>query len=298
MITYGHEKFIEEAINGVLMQECDFEYELIIANDCSPDNTDAVINKILKSHPKGNCIRYFKHEKNIGMMPNFIFALEQCKGNYIALCEGDDYWTDVLKLQKQVDYLTEFKNVVACFTDIAMLESDHLISKALKQKHRKNHDSVTVFQDLWIPTLTLLFRKESLHFPLPEQFSKVFNGDIFLFYLLAQEGRLDYLDFVSGVYRQHENGVWSGATFISQLDKRVITYKLLKDYFSLDKTVCRLLSERITLNQWSKIEYFYKQSEYKSLLIQYASFFVHHPFLGLKNGFLLIKQPVVKLLKR
>ena len=101
MITYGHEKFIREAIEGVLMQECDFEVELILANDCSPDQTDSVIQDIIKNHPKGCWIKYIRQENNIGMMPNFIFALKQCKGKYIALCEGDDYWTDPLKLQKQ-----------------------------------------------------------------------------------------------------------------------------------------------------------------------------------------------------
>ena len=105
MITYGHEKFIEEAINGVLMQECDFVVELIIANDCSPDKTDAVIQNILCNHPRASWIKYIKHDKNLGMMPNFIFAMQECKGKYIALCEGDDYWTDPSKLQKQVDFL-------------------------------------------------------------------------------------------------------------------------------------------------------------------------------------------------
>ena len=74
MITYGQEKYIREAIEGVLMQECDFEVELILSNDCSPDRTDEIIQDIIKNHPKGCWIKYFKHESNIGMMPNFIFV--------------------------------------------------------------------------------------------------------------------------------------------------------------------------------------------------------------------------------
>ena len=105
MITYGHEKYIREAIEGVLMQEGDFELELIVANDCSPDDTDTVLHAILKEHPRASCVRYFKHEENKGMMPNFVFALQQATGKYIALCDGDDYWTDPYKLQKQVDFL-------------------------------------------------------------------------------------------------------------------------------------------------------------------------------------------------
>ena len=105
MVTYNHEKFISEAIEGVLIQQTNFSFELIIANDASTDGSDKIINEFIANHPKGNLIKYFKHEKNVGMMQNFTFALGHCKGKYIALCEGDDYWTDPLKLQKQVDFL-------------------------------------------------------------------------------------------------------------------------------------------------------------------------------------------------
>ena len=94
MITYGHEKFIEKAINGVLMQECNFEIELILANDCSPDSTNEKVKHCIDSHPRGHWIKNTMHPKNLGMMPNFIWALQECNGKYIALCEGDDYWTD------------------------------------------------------------------------------------------------------------------------------------------------------------------------------------------------------------
>ena len=105
MITYGHENYIEEAINSVLRQECDFELELIIANDKSPDNTDDVVQRILRNHPKASSIRYILREKNWGIVPNFIDALKQGRGRYIALCEADDYWTDRSKLNKQVCFL-------------------------------------------------------------------------------------------------------------------------------------------------------------------------------------------------
>ncbi|QKJ64805.1 glycosyltransferase [Flavobacterium sp. M31R6] len=118
MITYGHEKYIREAIEGILMQECDFEVELILANDCSPDSTDKVIQNILENHPKRSWIKYFNHKENLGMMPNFIFALGQCSGNYVAMCEGDDYWITKDKLQKQVDILEENKKVGLVYTNV------------------------------------------------------------------------------------------------------------------------------------------------------------------------------------
>jgi glycosyltransferase involved in cell wall biosynthesis len=105
MITYLHEAYITQAIEGVLMQKTNFEIELIIADDCSPDKTEEVVKNIITTHPKGHIIKYFKHESNIGMQANGMFAAKQCSGKYIAICEGDDYWTDPYKLQKQVDFL-------------------------------------------------------------------------------------------------------------------------------------------------------------------------------------------------
>jgi glycosyltransferase involved in cell wall biosynthesis len=118
MITYGHEKYIRDAIEGVLMQECDFEVELILANDCSPDQTDDVIQEILLNHPRGSWIKYFNHEKNLGIMPNFIFALRQCSGDYVAMCEGDDYWITKDKLQKQIDILERNKAIGLVYTNV------------------------------------------------------------------------------------------------------------------------------------------------------------------------------------
>ena len=90
MITYGHEKFIRQAVEGVLMQKCNFNVELIIANDASPDKTSDIVYDIIKTNPNANRIKYINRDKNIGGQNNFKDAFEQCKGKYIAHCEGDD----------------------------------------------------------------------------------------------------------------------------------------------------------------------------------------------------------------
>ncbi|HAT80174.1 MAG TPA: hypothetical protein DCS17_01820, partial [Flavobacterium sp.] len=115
MITYLHENFIEQAINGVLMQKGNFEIELIIANDNSPDETNIIVQNCIVNHPNGSWIKYTHHKTNLGMMPNFVWALQQCKGKYIAICEGDDFWTDSFKLQKQIDVLVNYPNLAGCF---------------------------------------------------------------------------------------------------------------------------------------------------------------------------------------
>ena len=153
MITYGHEKYIREAIEGVLIQECDFEIELILANDCSPDRTDEIIQDIIKNHPKGCWIKYFKHESNIGMMPNFIFAIKECEGKYIALCEGDDYWTDDYKLSKQVDFLEQNPEFSLYFH-----KSEDKLGKILQNIEDKTYNAEELLTNWYIHTASTVFR--------------------------------------------------------------------------------------------------------------------------------------------
>lgn len=98
MITYNHEPFIREAIEGVLMQQSTFPYELVIGEDYSTDRTRDICIEYQQKHP--DKIRLLLNEKNLGVMPNFIQTLNACSSKYIALCEGEDYWTDPLKPQE------------------------------------------------------------------------------------------------------------------------------------------------------------------------------------------------------
>src|SRR5690348_1801255 len=107
MITYQHEKFISEAIDSIFMQEVNYPYELIIADDCSPDKTNVIVQNYILHHELGKTIHYIRNNKNKGVNANFRSALKSCRGKYIALCEGDDFWIDRNKLQQQVDFLEE-----------------------------------------------------------------------------------------------------------------------------------------------------------------------------------------------
>lgn len=220
MITYGHEKYIRQAIEGVLMQQGDFDLELVIANDCSPDNTDAVVQDVLSHHSNAHWIRYVRHEKNIGMMPNFIFALQQAKGNYIALCEGDDFWTDPLKLQKQVDFLEENEEYGFCFTRFQSYFQNKGIFKAdqngryFPEKEKYIDFDFETFGKGWhIGTQTILFKTKLFN---NANFSKYKTSrDIYLFTeLLLQQKGACLSDFCA-VYRIQDGGVYNS---LSQLE--------------------------------------------------------------------------------
>ena len=113
MLTYNHEKYIAQAIESVLMQKTDFDYELVIGEDCSVDKTREIVKKFQLKCP--NIIKPIYHERNVGASRNcFEFVLPACKGKYIALLEGDDYWIDSLKLQKQIDVFEANSHIALC----------------------------------------------------------------------------------------------------------------------------------------------------------------------------------------
>jgi glycosyltransferase involved in cell wall biosynthesis len=208
MITYGHEKFIEHAINGVLMQECDFEIELIIANDCSPDATDEIINRIIKSHPKGNVIKYIRHNKNKGIHSNFIWTINEAKGKYIALCEGDDYWIDPNKLQKQVDFLEENIGFVGSYHNTLVVyeneDKQHIYRENMKQQYEAE-DTLSTWS--LFHTSSFIFKKEC--FVYKNFFEKCFSADMALFSIISLSGLLGKVDGTMSVYRKNDFGITS-----------------------------------------------------------------------------------------
>jgi glycosyltransferase involved in cell wall biosynthesis len=212
MITYNHELYIEEAINGVLIQETVFKYELIVANDCSTDSTDDKIQAFLKNHPKAHCVKYLNHKKNLGMIPNFINALESCVGKYIALCEGDDYWTNPLKIQKQIDFLEKNEKYSATAHQIIVKyenqdKPDHLFNDLTESDISLD----SLFANRKFHTASFVFRKEIIdgNFSL---FSNITSGDKAIFLLCGYHGDIRFFEEPMAVYRKNDGGISSWVT--------------------------------------------------------------------------------------
>jgi glycosyltransferase involved in cell wall biosynthesis len=233
MITYGHSKFIKQAIESVLMQQTTFDFELIISNDCSPDTTDEIVQEIIDTNPNGHKIKYFSHKKNLGMMPNFIFLLEQCRGNYIALCEGDDYWTDPQKLQKQVQFLEDNKEFSICFHNVKTLAG----TQFNEENSRKNIASVSTINDLatynYIHTPSVVYRNGLIP-EFPAYFSTAPIGDYFLHMLNAKYGKIKYIDEVMAVYRLHDTSYWSSKEKSDKLKIWIDFIQKIKENFDAD----------------------------------------------------------------
>lgn len=236
MITYGHEKYLIEAIQGVLNQEVNFEIELIVVNDNSPDNTEDIVSNFLKNHPQKHLIKYHKHIQNKGMMPNFIWALNQVKGEFVALCDGDDYWTDPLKLQKQIDFLEKNTDFSICFTDYVVYNqnSDTYSYPDLieKHKHKTEFSKNEIILDNFVPTVTAVYRNrpEVLAFLHKE----LFPGDWFLHILNSLKGNIKFLPFKSAVYRKNDGGVCSASDPILNNSKYLKSIEIFRKQFKND----------------------------------------------------------------
>lgn len=215
-ITYGHEKYITETLDGVLMQQYDGPVEFIIANDNSPDATDEVVKKYFLKNPAPENfeIKYTKHDTNKGMMPNFIWALEQATGQYIALCEGDDYWSDKAKLQKQVDFLENNSAFSMIFSNAKVLiqvsETDSNTNRGINIINcDRVYTGPQILEQWTVPTATVMFRKTALQNYLSKSYHTNPNflfGDIILFLSLAEGGSLYGMSEYFAVYRRHEGG--------------------------------------------------------------------------------------------
>lgn len=254
MITYGHEKYIREAIESILMQKTNFTIELVLANDCSPDNTDQIVKDILTNHPNSGVIKYIKQPKNIGMMPNFIDAIKNCNGEYFAFCEGDDYWTDPYKLQKQVDFLEANKEVSLSGHNSNILRKDNstvLFNKLNTTKYYTIED--VILKQWFIPTCSIVLRKNAV-FPLPTWLAQVKHGDLSILLLAASKGKIYYDPTPMAVYRKHDGGVSNNVN--NSVKTIVETYDLFNKHSKYKyKGIINYRNYRLLLNE-AKTEHY------------------------------------------
>lgn len=210
MITFNHENFIIEAIQSILIQETDFAVELIISNDASTDKSDSIIKHYINNHPKSSCIKYINHTQNIGMMNNLIATLKMCKGKYLAFCEGDDYWIDKNKLQKQVDFLDSNSTYNICFHNVKIREGNKFSQQSLPNDllNRNTFSIKDLAKTNFISTPSVVYRNNIVSI-FPTWFKQSPVGDHVLHLLHAQNGDVFFMEDEMAVYRKHINGVWS-----------------------------------------------------------------------------------------
>lgn len=228
--TYNQEDFIRECLDNAINQIVDFEYEIVIGEDNSSDNTKQICQEYAAKYP--DLIKFFPREKNLGMMGNWIQTIENCQGKYIAFCEGDDYWTDAYKLKKQFDFLEENKEYSYCGHKSLVLEDGIFTPIEL---NIKEISLPILLNKNMLNTATLVFRKVCI-VPIPPFFKNATAGDWLLQITALQKGNGYILDDYMSVYRKHIGGIWSSLLPKEMCESGVTTLKQAKLIFNDKKT--------------------------------------------------------------
>ena len=246
MLTFQHERFVAQAIESVLSQQTRFPFELIIGEDGSQDETLFICRKYERRYPdRVAVISTGENVSHNGESHNFLRTCRRCSGEYVAFCEGDDYWTDPLKLQKQVDYMNAHLDCTVCFHPVLEHWEDgggvdnespvgwHRFLKkspALAELLRRNFIQTSSVMYRWNPDGKLFSE-----FPLKE-----LPGDWLLHILHARHGEIGFIPDVMAVYRRHVGGLWmqnweSAKWFRLCGYRMALFYRRLEDYFGIDR---------------------------------------------------------------
>lgn len=206
MITYNHERFIEQAVRSVLMQKAEFNYDIVIGEDCSTDRTRDILLQLQRQYP--DRIKLLLQPQNIGMLPNFVATLNQAEGEYIALLEGDDYWIDPYKLMKQVEFLKNNPDyVLICNNAVLFHQAAGRVSGLVQNAVQPfDFDTRNLMLSNPCPTLTVMF-KNGLVNQFPSIYFEGTGGDRRLYLLISQFGKCRFIPEITGVYRVHSSSV-------------------------------------------------------------------------------------------
>ncbi len=242
IITYNHERFIAEAIESVLAQETDFEYEIVISEDCSTDSTREIVQDFARRFP--GQIRLVLSERNQNNNEVLARGLRIARGRYIALFDGDDYWTSPHKLQKQVDFLDLHRECSICFHNVNVVyDSDptaqhpFFMGEPRVPVAKPMPKPISTLSDIaaenFIPTCSVMFRA-GLFSDVPVWYKDLAFGDWPLHVLNAEHGDIGYLDETLATYRIHSGGYWSNNLrfyrTIQELEQIIEAYETINRY--------------------------------------------------------------------
>lgn len=210
MLAYGHAPFIAEAIESVLNQRCEESFELLIGEDASGDGTLDICRDYAARHP--GVVRLVTSAKNVGMHRNFARLWYRARGPFIAFCEGDDYWTDPEKLDRQLVWFAEHPDGALCGSDCERLVGDGAgawksAGLAMPSVRKEGYTLADLLRHYTFHFSTVMVRKDRMRFP--RWLWDVYCVDRPLYLLAAQQGAVGHVGGVTSRYREHRGGAWS-----------------------------------------------------------------------------------------
>ncbi len=254
--TYNREKFIGQAIESCMMQKTNFPFDMVICDNCSEDKTVEIIEEYIKKYP--GKITLLKSDKNYGLMANYIKSIQSGTGKYIADCDGDDYWIDEYKLQKQADFLEANPDFVLCFTNTLIRNDETGEEKVAKINVWDVCDATQLIEHNGIEgpkygeeinspghVSSIVFRNHVIE-SFPDWYKTCYINDMPLFLMLSKHGKAKFINDLSTVYRINPKGISTeGFTFIRDYEGSIDFFKRIDEYhdFKLRKPIKKIISE-------------------------------------------------------
>jgi len=231
-MTWNHERFISKTLDSFLVQKTNFPFEVVIGEDMSTDKTLDIVKSYQEKYP--HIIKLIFGPENVGYFKNFDRTLNACRGEYVAYCEGDDYWTDPKKLQRQVDFLNAHPDYVVTGHDCITVDEDGLEFGAstvpLAKRKSYSRAAVVCFR-AFLPIQTRVWRNVIKN--LPKEATRSLNADAFFMSILGLYGKSGYQDEIGPtIYRLHRGGQWSTLSPKDRKPKRIQTLLLLCQYYA------------------------------------------------------------------
>jgi glycosyltransferase involved in cell wall biosynthesis len=226
VLTYNHEAWIGQALDSALAQSTAFPVEILVADDCSTDGTRAIVRDYARRYPES--IRTFLPERNLGVAGIWLEAARRTRGDYIAILEGDDYWTSPEKLEKQAALLESHPDWVSCFHGATLFHEDDAFPPRPTNPAFDRHvfDLDDVIRSCFIPFLTVMFRRAALA-RIPQWIFSYAWFDWLFHIHCARQGRIGHFDEDLAAYRVHERGNWSSRDRSSQIEEDLRVYERL-----------------------------------------------------------------------
>ena len=203
VVTYNQEQYIRQCLDSIVMQQTNFDYEVIIGEDCSTDCTHQICDEYAEKY---SFIKVYHHPMNLGLVKNWEFVLNRCTGDYVAMIEGDDYWTNPKKLQTQVEYLDAHKDCQVCFYKPSIVFESNVTEEQKEQdilifEHLipKTYSRREVYEKWSILTGTVVYRNPYVKYKFSSQIDVV---DTFFFLSLMEKGTADCIEFNGTAYRR------------------------------------------------------------------------------------------------
>lgn len=235
-VTYNQELYVREALESICKQNTNFNFEVIVADDCSTDKTPQIIKEYAQKYP--DIIKPIFRKKNLGAWQNFTDALKKTKGKYIALCDGDDFWTDPKKLQLQVDFLEKHPDYVLCFHPVRVIFENNEQKEFIYPDSSDTHKFTVneLLKKNFIQTNSVMYRKQTYK----DAATNVTPGDWYLHLYHAQFGKIGFINKVMSVYRRHSGGIWWG----SQAPDLLFWEKYAQHHINFYEEVKKLFADR------------------------------------------------------